>query len=135
MMNSIGALPTELRRTLQVNTITFEYTLGALGEYVDAGLLVAMGHFAHQIGWPAAFRGFVDIQQKQLRHDPIDKLLTGFVSLVDGCGYTSDIDTALKPRPAHAKPEASDGKRTFNNAISKSTPKPAPGSIRPKLRH
>jgi hypothetical protein len=102
-MNSNGTLPTELRRSLQVDAVTFEYTLGALGEYVDAGLLVALGHFAHQIGLPAAFRTFVDIKQKQLRHDPIDKLLTGFVSLVDGCGYTSDIDTALKPYPALAQ--------------------------------
>jgi hypothetical protein len=102
-MNSIGTLPAELRRTLQVNTITFEYILGALGEYVDAGLLVAMGHFAHQIGLPAAFRTFVDIKQKQLCHDPIDKLLTSFVSLVEGCGYTSDIDSALKPHPALAQ--------------------------------
>jgi hypothetical protein len=101
-VNTNGTLPTELRRTLQVNAVTFEYTLRALGEYVDAGLLVAMGHFAHQIELPAAFRSFVYIRQKQLRHDPIDKLLTFFVSLVDGCGYTSDIDTALKPYPALA---------------------------------
>ncbi len=102
-MNNDCTLPTELRRTLQVNAVTFEYALGALGEYVDAGLLVALGHFAHQIGLPAAFRHFVHINQKQIRHDPADKLLTFFVSLVDGCGYTSDINTALKPYPALAQ--------------------------------
>ena len=96
------SLPTELRRTLQLNAVTFEYTLGDLGEYVDTGLLVAMGHFAHQIGLPAMFRHFVQLKQKKLRHDPIDKLLTFFVSLVDGCGYTSDINTVLKPYPALA---------------------------------
>ena len=97
------SLPTELRRTLQINAVIFEYTLGDLGEYVDTGLLVAMGHFAHQIGLPAMFRHFVQLKQKKLRHDPIDKLLTFFVSLVDGCGYTSDINTALKPYPALAQ--------------------------------
>jgi hypothetical protein len=101
-MNNDCTLPNELRRTLQVNAITFEYTLGDLGEYVDTGLLVAMGHFAHQIGLPALFRHFIQLKQKKLRHDPIDKLLTFFVSLVDGCGYTSDIDTVLKPYPALA---------------------------------
>ena len=103
MMNDECILTTELRRTLHVNSVTFEYTLGAMGEYVDAGLLVAMGHFAHQIGLPAAFRHFVHIKQKQIRYDPIDKLLTFYVSLVDGCGYTSDIDIALKPYPALAQ--------------------------------
>jgi hypothetical protein len=102
-MNNDCTLPSELRRTLQVNAITFEYTLGDLGAYVDSGLLIAMGHFAHQIGLPALFRHFIQLKQKKLRHDPIDKLLTFFVSLVDGCGYTSDIDTALKPYPALAQ--------------------------------
>ena len=72
MNNNDGSLPTELRRTLQINAVTFEYTLGDLGEYVDTGLLVAMGHFAHQIGLPAMFRHLVQIKQKKLRHDPID---------------------------------------------------------------
>jgi hypothetical protein len=35
-MNDESILTTELRRTLQVNAVTFEYTLGAMGEYVDA---------------------------------------------------------------------------------------------------
>jgi hypothetical protein len=102
-MNTNGTLSTELRRMLQVNAVTFEYTLGTLGEYVDTGLLVAMGHLAHQMGLPMTFRHFVHIQQKQIRHDPVDKLLTFFISLVDGCGYTSDINTALKPYPALAQ--------------------------------
>jgi hypothetical protein len=102
MNNNDCSLPTELRRTLHINAVTFEYTLGDLGEYVDAGLLVGMGHFAHQIGLPAMFRHLVQIKQKKLRHDPIDKLLTFFVSLVDGCGCTSDITTALKPYPTLA---------------------------------
>jgi hypothetical protein len=102
-MNNDGTLPTELRRTLQVNGTTFEYLLGPLGEFVDAGLLVAMGHFAHQIGLPATFRHCVHIRQKRLRHNPVDKLLAFFISLVEGCGYTSDIDAALKPYPALAQ--------------------------------
>jgi hypothetical protein len=34
---------------------------------------------------------------------PLDKLLTFFISLVEGCGYTSDINQRLKPYPALAQ--------------------------------
>jgi len=74
-----------------------------LGDYVDDGLMIATGHFAQEIGLPAAaFRHFIQIEQKQLRYDPLDKLLTFFISLVEGCGYTSDINQRLKPYPALA---------------------------------
>jgi hypothetical protein len=102
-MNSQCTLPTEPCRTVQVGAITFEYRVVSLGEYVDDGLMLAMGHFAQEIGLPAAFRHFIHIQQKQLRYDPLDKLLTFFISLVEGCGYTSDIDQRLKPYPLLAR--------------------------------
>jgi len=66
-MNSQCTLPTEPCRTVQVGAITFEYRVVSLGEYVDDGLMLAMGHFAQEIGLPAAFRHFIHIQQKQLR--------------------------------------------------------------------
>lgn len=102
-MDGHCTLPTEPCRTLQVGAITFEYRVVPLGEYVDDGLMLAMGHFAQEIGLPAAFRHFLHIQQKQIRYDPLDKLLTFFISVVEGCGYTSDIDQRLKPCPALAQ--------------------------------
>jgi hypothetical protein len=89
-MNTDSTLPTEPGRILQVGQTTFEYLVVPLGEYVDAGLMTALGHFAQEIGLPNAFRHFVQIQQKQIRYAPLDKLLTFFISLVEGCGYTSD---------------------------------------------
>ena len=102
-MDSQCTLTTESCRTLQVGPITFEYRVVPLGEYVDDGLMIAMGHFAQEIGLLAAFRHFIHIPQKQLRYDPLDKLLTFFISLVEGCGYTSDIDQRLKAYPALAQ--------------------------------
>jgi hypothetical protein len=86
-----------------MGAITFEYRLVPLGEYVDDGLMIALGHFAQEIGLLAAFRHFVQIEQKQVRYAPLDKLLTFFISLVEGCGYTSDINHRLKPYPALAR--------------------------------
>ena len=102
-MNTDRTLPTELSRMLQVGQTTFEYRVVPMGEYVDAGLMTALGHFAQEIGLPNAFRHFVQIHQKQLRYAPLDKLLTYFISLVEGCGYTSDINHRLKPYPALAR--------------------------------
>ena len=96
-------LPTEPCRNIQIGAITYEYRIVPLGDYVDDGLMIAMGHFAQEIGLPTAFRHFVHIKQKQLRYDPLDKLLTFFISLVDGCGYTSDINQRLKPYPVLAQ--------------------------------
>jgi len=102
-MSTDRTLPTAPCRTLQVGAITFEYRIVPLGDYVDDGLMIAMGHFAQEIGLPAAFRHFIQIEQKRVRHDPLDKLLTFFISLVEGCGYTSDINQRLKPYPALAQ--------------------------------
>jgi len=102
-MSTDRTLPTDPCRTLQVGAITFEYRIVPLGDYVDDGLMIAMGHFAQEIGLPAAFRHFIQIEQKRVRHDPLDKLLTFFISLVEGCGYTSDINQRLKPYPALAQ--------------------------------
>ena len=102
-MTTVSTLSTEPRRTLQLGETTFEYLVVPLGAYVDAGLLLPMGHFAQEIGLPAALRHFVQLKQKRLRYTPEDKLLTFFVSLVDGCGYTSDINTRLKPFPELAR--------------------------------
>jgi len=93
----------EVSRTLQVGAVTFEYLIVPQSDYVEAGLLAAVGHFAQEIGLPTAFRQFIHLKQKQIRYDPVDKLLTFFVSLVDGCGYTSDINQRLKPYPALAR--------------------------------
>jgi hypothetical protein len=101
-MSTDRTLTTEPCRTLHIGAITFEYRIVPLGDYVDDGLMIAMGHFAQEIGLPAAFRRFIQIEQKQLRYDPLDKLLTFFISLVEGCGYTSDINQRLKPYPALA---------------------------------
>jgi hypothetical protein len=90
-------------RTLQVGAVTFEYLIVPQSDYVEAGLLAALGHFAQEIGLPTAFRQFIHLKQKQIRYDLVDKLLTFFVSLVDGCGYTSDINQRLKPYPALAR--------------------------------
>ncbi len=102
-MTTDSTLPTEPGRILQVGQTTFEYLVVPLGEYVDAGLMTALGHFAQEIGLPHAFRHFVQIRQKQIRYAPLDKLLTFFISLVEGCGYTSDINHRLKPYPALAR--------------------------------
>jgi hypothetical protein len=102
-MDTNRTLTNEPSRTLQVGEIKFEYLIMPQGDYVDTGLLVAMGHLAQEIGLPAAFRRFIHLKQKQLRYDPIDKLLTFFISLVDGCDYTSDINQRLKPYPALAQ--------------------------------
>lgn len=102
-MNTKRTLTNESYRALQVGEITYEYLVVPQGDYVDTGLLVAMGHFGQEIGVPTAFRHFVHLKQKRLRYDPIDKLLTFFVSLVEGCGYTSDINQRLKPYPALAR--------------------------------
>ncbi len=102
-MDANRTLTNEPSRTLQEGEIKFEYLVIPQGDYVDAGLLVAMGHLAQEIGLPAAFRHLIHLKQKQLRYDPIDKLLTFFVSLVDGCGYTSDINQRLRPYPALAQ--------------------------------
>jgi len=96
-------LTNEASRTLQVGAVTFEYLIVPQSDYVEAGLLAALGHFAQEIGLPTAFRQFIHLKQKQIRYDPVDKLLTFFVSLVDGCGYTSDINQRLKPYPALAR--------------------------------
>jgi len=102
-MSSDSTLPTEPCRRLDFGGITYEYVLVDMGEYTPDGLLAPMGHFARQIGLPAAFRAFLKIKQKRIRYEPVDKILTFFVSLVDGCGYTSDIDTCLKPYRAVAQ--------------------------------
>jgi hypothetical protein len=102
-MDTNRTLTNESSRTLQVGETKFEYLIVPQGDYVDAGLLVAMGHFAQELGLPAAFRRFIHLKQKRLRYDPVDKLLTFFVSLVEGCGYTSDINQRLKPYPALAR--------------------------------
>jgi len=102
-MSTDSTLPTEPSRTLQVGQTTFEYFLVPLGDYVDAGLMTALGHFAQEIGLPNSLRHFVHIRQKQIRFAPIDKLLTFFISLVEGCGYTSDINHRLRPYPALAR--------------------------------
>jgi hypothetical protein len=86
-----------------VGQTTFEYFLVPLGDYVDAGLMTALGHFAQEIGLPDVLRHFIHIRQKQIRYAPLNKLLTFFVSLVEGCGYTSDIDHRLRPYPALAR--------------------------------
>src|SRR5712692_10154765 len=101
-MKPESSSPTDLSRILQVGQMTFEYRVVPLDEYVDAGLMTALGHFAQEIGLPKVFRHFVQIQQKQIRYAPLDKLLTFFISLVEGCGYTSDINQRLKPYPALA---------------------------------
>jgi len=90
---------TNSSRTRRVGALQFIYRLANLDEFCDHGLLVAMGHFAQAIGLPDAFHRFIHLKMKKIRHDPVDKLLTFFISLVDGCGYTSDIDTALRPYP------------------------------------
>ena len=77
-------LTNEACRILQVGAVTFEYLIVPHSDYVDAGLLVALGHFAQEIGLPTAFRQFIHLKQKQIRYAPVDKLLTFFVSLVDG---------------------------------------------------
>ncbi len=102
-MNINRTLTNEACHTLQVGAVTFEYLIVPQSDYVEAGLLAAMGHFAQEIGLPTAFRQFIHLKQKQIRYDPVDKLLTFFVSLVDGCGYTSDINQRLKPYPALAR--------------------------------
>ena len=102
-MNDDRSLPTAASRSLQVGSLTFEYCVVPLGAYVSDGLLLALGHFAQEIGLPAAMRAQVHIKQKCIRYTPADKLLTFFVSLVDGCGYTSDIDTRLRPYPEIAR--------------------------------
>ena len=102
-MNNNRTLTNEPCRTLQVGEITFEYLVVPQADYVDTGLLAAMGHLAQEIGVPAAFRHFIHLKQKRLRYDPVDKLLTFFISLVEGCGYTSDINQRLKPYPALAR--------------------------------
>jgi len=96
-MSDHSTLPIDFCRTLEFGGVTYQYLIAALDEYTPDGLLAPMGHFAQQIGLPAAFRHFIKLKQKRIRHDPVDKLLTFFVSLVDGCGYTSDINTTLKP--------------------------------------
>lgn len=96
-MSNHSTLPTDLCRTLELGGVTYKYLIVALDEYTPDGLLAPMGHFAQQIGLPAAFRHFIKLKQKRIRYDPVDKLLTFFVSLVDGCGYTSDINNKLKP--------------------------------------
>lgn len=102
-MDTNRTLTNESRRTLQVGETQFEYLIVPQGDYIDAGLVAAMGHFAQEMGLPAAFRRFIHLKQKRLRYDPVDKLLTCFVSLVEGCGYTSDINQCLKPYPALAR--------------------------------
>ena len=102
-MSSNSTLPTEPCRRLDFGGITYEYALVDMGEYTPDGLLAPMGHFAQQIGLPTAFRAFLKIKQKRIRYDPVDKILTFFASLVDGCGYTSDINTCLKPYRALAQ--------------------------------
>jgi hypothetical protein len=52
-----------------VGAITFEYRILSLGDYVDDGLMIAMGHFAQEIDLPAAFRHFIQIEQKRVRYD------------------------------------------------------------------
>lgn len=100
-MSNESTLSTPIR-VLQLGSVRYEYTLTDLAAYTDSGLMVPMGHFAQQIGLPQAFHRFLHIKQKAYRHDPVDKLLTFFISLVEGCGYTSDINTRLKPFPAIA---------------------------------
>jgi len=102
-MSNDRSLPTEASRSLQVGALTFEYCVMPLGAYVSDGLLLALGHFAQELGLPAALRRHVHIKQKRIRYAPEDKLLTFFVSLVDGCGYTCDIDTRLRPYPELAR--------------------------------
>jgi hypothetical protein len=102
-MDTNRTLTNESCRTLQVGETKFEYLIVPQGDYVDAGLLAAMGHFAQEMGLPAACRRFIHLKQKRLRYDPVDKLLTFFISLVEGCGYTSDINQRLRPYPALAR--------------------------------
>ena len=102
-MSDHRSLPIEASRSLQVGSLSFEYCVMPLGAYVSDGLLLALGHFAQELGLPAALRDQVHIKQKCIRYTPADKLLTFFVSLVDGCGYTSDINTRLRPYPEIAR--------------------------------
>lgn len=49
------------------------YFLVPLGDYVDADLKTALGHFAQEIGLPNVLRHFIHIRQKHIRHAPLDK--------------------------------------------------------------
>ena len=123
-MSDNRSLPTEAMRSLQVGALTFEYCVMPMGSYVSDGLLLALGHFAQELGLPAALRRTVHIKQKCIRYLPEDKLLMFFVSLVDGCGYTSDIDTHLRPYPEIARawdlPEFAD-QSTVNDTLCRLT--------------
>ena len=102
-MSDNRSLPTAAMRSLQVGALTFEYCVMPLGSYVSDGLLLALGHFAQELGLPAGLRAQVHIKQKCIRYAPADKLLTFFVWRVDGCGYTSDSDSRLRPYPEIAR--------------------------------
>jgi hypothetical protein len=93
---------TNSRRIRQVGAVRFVYRLANLDEFSDRGLLIAMGHFAQAIGVGEAFHRHIQLNMRMKCHAPVDKLLTFFISLVDGCGYTSDIDDQLRPYPAVA---------------------------------
>ncbi len=93
---------TSSSRVHRVGPFRFVYRLANLDEFCDHGFLVAMGHFSQAIGLGDAFHRFIHLKMRARRHDPVDKLLTFFISLVDGCGYTSDIGDKLCPYPSVA---------------------------------
>jgi hypothetical protein len=54
-------------RTLQVGAVTFEYLIVPHSDYVEAGLLAALEHFAQEIGLPTAFRQFIHLETHRIK--------------------------------------------------------------------
>jgi hypothetical protein len=66
-------------------------------------LLVAWGHFAHELDLVTPFLT-IPIPQKTVHQPPAAKLLTLFLGLLSGCEYLSDL--SLGPAPLGQKRRA-----------------------------
>src|SRR3954470_5276155 len=99
------------------------------GEITQHGMLVAFGHFAHEIGLLDQLRQ-VTVPQKTVVHSPTAKLTTFFMGLLTGMNYLTDLthapaplyrDPALAPAwGLAALPEASGVSRTLTACTEQS---------------
>lgn len=71
------------------------------GETTQHGMLVAFGHFAHEIGLLDQLRQ-ITIPQKTVVHSPTAKLTTFFMGLLTGIDYLTDLTQA--PAPLYRDP-------------------------------
>jgi hypothetical protein len=68
--------------------------------------LVALGVHFQRLGLWSVVATHVTIQQKMLKHTPLDKLLDCFINILAGGSGLVEVNTRVRPDPACSAPLA-----------------------------